>query len=145
MNLLPSGLPVEVADEETLARFVLSSRNRSWTEKDGWRIKPPAFIPDPHDDLSVSRVGDLPESEIKSYGKPVAEKQGKTLYGAALVSAGLVRSISLEVESDEGPPRHANVVRWPKESDPKEQKSKRQLLAAELASEARFVLIVNPS
>jgi len=141
MSFLVSGLPFEVAEEETLARFVLVSKYRSQPEPGRWRVKPPAFIPDPHDDLSVSRVGGLPDSELETYGRPVAETQGKPLYGAALVNAALVRSLNLEIEADEGPPRHANILRWPQETDPKEQKARRQLIATELADAARYLPI----
>lgn len=141
MSHLTSGLPFKVAEEESLARFVLVSKYRSQPETGRWRVKPPAFIPDPHDDLSVSRVEGLPDSDIETYGRPVAEIQRKPLYGAALVNAALVRALSLEVEADEGPPRHANIVRWPKETDPKEQKARRQLIATELADAARYLPI----
>jgi hypothetical protein len=138
MSHLPSGLPVEVAHEEALARFVLSSRYRKGTSEEGWRVLYPAFIPDPYNDLSVSRVTDLPVLEVGALGKPVAEKQGKTLYGAAKLSAGIVRANALDVVSDEPPLRHANIIAWPKDSDPKEQKARRQALATELAARSQY-------
>lgn len=141
MTTLPSGLPVAVGDEETLSRCVLVSRYFSEPEPNKWRVKYPAFIPDPHDELSVSRVEGLPDSELETYGRPVADSQGKTLYGVALVKTSIVRSGGLEVQADEGPPRHANIVNWAKSSDPKEQKAARQAVALELAENSRFVPI----
>ncbi|MFV1994678.1 MAG: hypothetical protein ACC661_04515 [Verrucomicrobiales bacterium] len=138
---LPSGLPESVGDDETLARFVLASKHFSQPQEGHWRVKYPAFIPDPHDDLSVSRVEGLPSDSIAKLGRPVAAKQRKALYGAALVKCGLIRRQSLDILADEPPERHANIVGWPKESDRKEQKSRRQLIALELAESSRFIEI----
>ncbi len=141
MTTLPSGLPVTVGDEETLSRCVLHSKYFSQPESGKWRVKHPAFMPDPYDDLSVSRVEGLPENDLEIYARPVAIEQGKKLYGVALVKTRRVRQEGLEVEAAELPERHANIVDWPKDRDPKEQKSKRQAIATELATECRFVPI----
>jgi hypothetical protein len=59
------------------------------------------------------------------------------LYGAAIVKAGVVRAVRLDVLSDEPPLRHAVIKDWPWiGNDPEAIKAEQKRLAALLASAA---------
>lgn len=129
MALLPSGLPEHVDDEEELARFLTQSNQFNTTI-----VKPAAFLPNPRDrETSVSRHGSEPISEFWRLGLVAAGT--RTLYGAAIFKAHIVRDAQLEVSADEPPARHAVIHNWPWiESDPDIQKAKQKELAARIAS-----------
>jgi hypothetical protein len=66
--------------------------------------------------------------------------QGRTIHGAALLKAREVRVASLEVVSDEPPPRHAAIRNWPWiEEDPELQRAQQKELANSLASTAELL------
>jgi hypothetical protein len=70
----------------------------------------------------------------------IVEKEGRTLHGAAIVSAGVVRAEKLEVVAAEPPPRHAAITGWPwHESDPDLQKSQQKEIANRLASQSKLI------
>jgi hypothetical protein len=57
--------------------------------------------------------------------------------GAAIVRAGDVRAVLLEVLADEPPPRHAAIRGWPwLDDDPDLRKAERKERAAQIASKA---------
>lgn len=129
--MLPSGLPDHVDDNEDLARF-LSQRNQF----NAMMVKPAVFLPNPKDrETSVSRHGLEPFARLWEIG--LAAAGTRTLYGAAIFKAHVVRNAQLEVMADEPPPRHAVIRGWPWiESDPELQKAKQKELAALVASAA---------
>jgi hypothetical protein len=141
MNSLPSGLSEHVGDSEDLCRFLTSSgdflANRGI-------VKPRVFLPNPKNlETSVFRHGAEPASglwEIASNEIPPE----RSVHGAGIVKAGVVRKVALEVIADETPPngpRHANIIGWPLDSnDPEEQKSRWKDLANAVSKEANLVL-----
>lgn len=127
--MLPSGLPEHVDDEEELARFLTQGNQFNTTI-----VKPAAFLPNPRDcETSVSRHGSEPRAELWELG--LAAAGTRTLYGAAIFKAHVVRDAQLEVSADEPPARHAVIQDWPWiDNDPELQKAKQKELAALIAS-----------
>ncbi len=117
----------EIRPSENLARFVLFS---GWIRHADQTIKPDAFIPYPHSDLSVTRHQNLTEESLWKIGQAIAIARRTTLYGRADLRAATVRQQSLEIEPApiEGNPNHANIFRWP--ADKPSQKIIAQQLAA---------------
>jgi hypothetical protein len=137
MNTLPSGLPAHVADDEPLARFLTSSR---WFNTTG--AKHVAFLPNPHNgETSVFRHDKTPEDQLWKIGTDeVASVSQKNIHGAAFIKTGDVRKESLEVESFEPPEKHANIEKWPIDSDPVLQKARQKEIAMALAEKADLLL-----
>jgi len=123
-----------VSPEERLARFVLRT---DWVRSD-LTVRPEAFIPHPHKDLSVSRHLARPEPELWSEGKAVATARGLQLHGRADFLASDTLAQNLRVEADPLPENthHAVVVGWPPE------KAVQKIKALKLAAAARFVPFV---
>ncbi len=74
----PADVP-PVDGDKLLARFVLQ---RSHVRADQ-TVKPDAFIPHPHHELSVTRHRSATPAEIWMAGQAVADVRAKTLYGRA--------------------------------------------------------------
>jgi hypothetical protein len=94
-------------------------------------------MPPPDLRLSVFRIDGLQLEEIWEIGQREvidAMCQPKRLHGIADVKVSTVQKNDLEVEPDNIPPRHANIIGWP------EEKAQRMLIAQELAAEAKLVL-----
>jgi len=124
------GVPEDVSDDEWLARYILYRRH---IRRDGsGSVKPEAFIPHPHADLSVTRYLALDEFQIWRTGQGVAKQTGKTLYGRADVVAANFTRHRLSVNSDPLPdnPNHANISNWPAD------KPAQKMLAIEIAKDA---------
>lgn len=135
MEMLPSGLPKLVDDEEGLARFLTSS-----SQFNAAGVKPSAFLPNPKNgETSVFRHGSHPSESLWR----IAEEHlpaNRNLHGAALCTAKHVRSASLDVVSKEPPPRHANIVGWPSSSIyPELGKAEQMERAILIAQQASFV------
>lgn len=97
-------------------------------------MKPRAFMPR-DGETSVFRTAGLELSEILDIGvQEVAAPRGRTLYGLGQLDSRDVRETRLDIQANEPPPRHANIVGWP--GDPAEQLS----LAQELSRRARLAL-----
>lgn len=121
-------LPLDVQDDERLARYILYRRHIRRDDS----VRPEAFMPHPHVDLSVTRHLGLNESQIWKIGQRVADQRGKPLFGRAdVVSMGFTQH-RLKVVGDPIPdnPNHANVSNWPSE------KSQQKILALEIAKAA---------
>jgi len=58
----------------------------------------------------------------------------ENVYGFANIIASAVCEMDLDVDPDNNPPRHADIVGWPQE------KSERMLIAQELAAKATLRL-----
>lgn len=127
---------IPVADEELLARFVLTKRHIT---RDGVVLKAEALLPYKWVELSVSRHRGLDEAELWTLGQEVARERSKSeareipLLGRADFGARTARRQKLDVLPAEPPRNHANVVAWP------EEKSAQMSLAQELAAKSRFV------
>jgi hypothetical protein len=132
MVMLASGLSEIVADDEDLARFLMSS-----SYFNAKMVKPAAFLPSPRDqETSVFRHGSEPRETLWLTGLECAAA-GRTLHGAAIVKAREVRSALLEVAADEPPPRHAVIRGWPYlDNDPELQKAQQKERANSIASKA---------
>ena len=134
---MPASPPVCIPDAEKLARFVLSADH---LRADG-TVRPNAFIPHPHPDLSVTRHAELPERELWSRGHAVAaEVRAKLtrllpLLGRADVTADVYLKQTLRLESAPVPgnPEHVNITGWPAD------KPAQKIIAQEIAVRAHFV------
>ncbi len=129
---LSSGLPEIVSDDELISRF-LTSRGSHFNKT---AVKQAAFIPNRHNGrLSV----------VRHPGEPVEEAQRIALddfklpkvHGVGVVSAEQIREERLDLDADDTPPRHADIIGWPwLEEDPEFGKSERKLKAIALAQKA---------
>ena len=136
MTPLPSGLPETVGDDEGLARFLNSS-----SQYTSVMAKPAAFLPNPKDrETSVFRHGPEPQADLWKIGREHLPP-GRTLHGAALVTARSVRATLLDVIATEPPARHAAVVGWPWGDDPELQKAQQKERAILLAQAAELLLV----
>jgi hypothetical protein len=136
MSTLLSGLPVHVADDETLARFITSS---SYINSMG--VKPAAFLPNPNNgETSVFRHGKTPEDSLWEIGEvEVASIGQRNIHGVAFIKTGDVRKESLDVESFEPPEKHADIKGWPVGSDLELQKAKQKEIALSLAENSELL------
>ena len=123
----------DVQPLETLARYLLQSNQFSRGKN---RVKSNAFMPHPvRLNLSVFRIQGLESEEIWRIGeKHVFAPRGKKLYGTGKIVASNFHEHQLPVVSKEPPPRHVDILGWPKEKDTQ------KLIAHELAAEATLVL-----
>lgn len=128
--LVPERVP-PVAPDEQVARFVLFSRHFRSSDH---TVKPDAFIPHPHADLSVMRHLQAAEDEIWQEGRRVATARDVSLYGRADVSVTTFRAQSVDVVAAPIPenPNHANAVGWANE------KAEQKLKAIEIALKATY-------
>lgn len=125
---------VPVADEERLARFVLTERH---IRKTDGTVRAEAFAPFKHVEMSVTRHRDLSEEELWAMGRQVAEARTLPLLGRADFLASEAHEQNLDVKPAEPPRNHANVIGWPPE------KPAQMIRALEIASRATY--IANPA
>ncbi len=118
-----------VADDEKLARFILF---RNWIRNDS-TVRPDAFIPYPHPNLSVYRHIGLAEPEVWQIGRAIANARPAKLYGRADILASDVKHHSLRIEPTPTPKNHANITGWP------ERKPEQKIIALKIAASAHFV------
>src|SRR6266851_2356703 len=109
--IYPTNVP-EVSSEETFARYVLQS---SHIRKSDRTLKPYAFIPHPHRELSVTRHLLATEEEIWSVGEAVATARGKTLHGRGDIRAAvcLTQQLTVRPAPVTGNSNHAEISGWP--------------------------------
>jgi len=139
MSLL-SGLSEEINDDETIARFLISSNHFNAS-----KVKPNAFLPNPKDgQTSVFRQPPEPVGELRQLG---IENGLGNLHGAAMLRAGDIRQAGiasndcLDVSSKEPPLRHGNIVGWPwKMEDRQYGKAQQKELALVLAKAAEKLI-----
>ena len=134
MSILPSGLLEAVGDSELLARFIRYSGHYVATKN---RIKYAAFLPDKaEDETSVFRVDGLTDLEVSTVG--TQNVPSGSFHGMAVIRADVARKQKLEVISAEPPGRHAVFQKWPLDFDEDEQRSKRMVIAMELAERSTY-------
>lgn len=128
---------MDVDESERLSRFLFFSR---WFARETQRVKPNAFVPHPHIELSVSCTEGLDDSVVWQVGQETAtsRKDKPTLHGRADLKAQAVRKQNLEVIRDDNPLYHANICGW--EGEKAAQISKAQQMAAE----SSLVLLPSP-
>jgi len=121
-----------VASDERLSRYILQ---RNHIRKSDNTVKQDAFIPHPHEDLSVTRHLDLDQEAIWSIGEEVARQTGKNLYGRAenLAATYLDQKLTVSSAPITGNPNHANVSGWPAD------KPMQKMIAIEIAAKSRYV------
>jgi hypothetical protein len=126
-----------VTAEERISRFVFDSGHFG-----GGHVRFRAFLP-PKDrrDVSVTRTEGLDEETVWADGQRVADAHVRALLARgdlipARVRAIAVEDFSLDVEADEPPLRHANIVGFPSIV----QKQIQKILAGELADIARLAV-----
>jgi len=111
-----ASLPPDPTPDELTARYL---HQRDHFAPVSGRVKPRAFHPAPKDHkTSVFRISGLSENEIWRFGEVyVAAVVERKILARAEVSVGQVDGIGLRVETDEPPPRHANITGWASEKD----------------------------
>jgi len=125
-------LPSKVSPSESLARYLTHHNHYSTFNN---VVKRYAFQPPPNLRLSVFRIDGLILEEVWKIGRVnMAPLPGKDICGFANIMASAVYKAHLDVEPDNNPPRHADIVGWPQE------KSERMLIAQELAARATLRL-----
>jgi hypothetical protein len=122
--------PVE--PNELLARYVVYS---SHIRRSNSTLKPDAFMPHPHRELSVTRHVAATVEELWSIGERVAAASGKALHGRGDVGAKVCIDQNLAVKATPlaDNPNHADVVGWPAD------KPAQKMIAQEIAAACRFV------
>jgi hypothetical protein len=116
---------------ESLARFLTSRTQFSRLTN---RVKYSAFMPK-DGATSVFRISELDDQEIWELGDlHVASPPERPVRGYADLTVLDVRSLLLEVDPDDEPPRHAGIVNWP------EEKESQKLVAIDLAAVAALKL-----
>lgn len=132
----PANVP-PVSDDELLVRYIL---HKSHIRASDRSLKPDAFIPHPHTDLSVTRHLMATDGELWSVGQGVATARGKTLYGRGDFSAAVCVTLRLTIQAAPvaGNPNHANVKGWPAE------KPLQKILAQQIAAVTKFVEMPGP-
>jgi len=124
----------EISGRETIARYITSKR---WFSRKKNIVKPQAFMPPPNHRLSVFRIDNLSETEIWKIGfNKVISKMNppRNLRGRADILALNILENNLQIEPDNIPPRHADIVGWP------ELKEEQKSIAQELAAKASLML-----
>lgn len=131
---LPSGLSCAPLPEETLARALFSDNQFNTIGP-----KYSAFLPSSTDKTSVFRQCDLDANLLRAACEAAAAGHGKPAKRVAITKVSHVLAQRLSVLPSEPPPRHADIVNWPKNPDPERQKADRRAIALELAASARLV------
>lgn len=117
---LESGRELKIEDCEALARFAISKSQFSREQK---RPKPNLFTPNPHTELSVSRIDDLDAPIVCDLGNDVAHQRGKEkALGYATLNSSDPRDFGLDVIASEPPMHHANITGWSNHADLAEKK-----------------------
>ena len=128
-------LPSKVSPSESLARYLTHKNHYSPLNNS---VRPAAFQPPPNLRLSVFRIDGLMLKEVWEIGQVdvinAMTPPKKNLRGFADIKASAVYEKNLDVDPDNNPPRHADIVGWPQE------KSERKLIAQELAARATLRL-----
>jgi hypothetical protein len=116
---------------ENLARYIFQ---RNHFSSQNHTVRYAAFMPPPSNHLSVFRISGLAEHEIWKVGHEVGEKSARSLLGRADIKALSVIEAGLNIDADDIPPRHADIIGWPEED------SAIKLKAIELAEKAQLRL-----
>jgi hypothetical protein len=121
----------QLSPSDKLSRFITSSNYIS-AEKN--IVKRGAFMPPPHNGLSVFCTQNLQEGQIWSLANVILLNPPRRIEYRADITVNQVKQLHLDVDPDNIPEHHANITGWPGE------KSEKMLLAQELASKATLKL-----
>ncbi|WP_420263729.1 hypothetical protein [Candidatus Magnetominusculus dajiuhuensis] len=122
---------VKVDTSENLTRFIFSKNDFRSSDE---HVRYSAFMPPSNKLLSVFRIFDLADPEVWELGDKVGILRERTLLARADIKVSNVNDSGLDVDANDDPPRHANIVGWP------EEKSEIKLKAIELADRAQLHL-----
>ncbi len=127
----PAHVP-PVEPNETLARFILFSRHFRSSDR---TVKPDAFIPHPHSELSMTRHAEATPVEIWAEGERVAGLRAVALYGRADVEVVVFTDKGLRVKAApiSNNPNHVNASNWPTE------KPAQKMMALLISIKSRYV------
>lgn len=102
---------MSVGTEERIFRFLFSKR---WFAVTTQRVKPDAFIPHPHVELSVSCTEGLDDSVLWELGKQTTENRADQpkLHGRANLKEKTIFSQDLKIIRDDNPLYHTNIRGW---------------------------------
>lgn len=129
-------LPSQPEANEPIARFLTSKSDFSAQQR---RVRERAFLPHPAlHECSVFRVESLETWEIFRLGREHVKV--RRIYGYAEFAVRDATSLDLEVSPAEPPPRHANIIGWPRDRDPAMEEARQLLIAKELAMRATLRL-----
>ena len=119
----------EIDRNDPLARFIFSRRHFSPSKK---VVKAPAFIPGSDLQTSVFRIHELREREIRDIGENVGRTQNppRSPRARGEIKVVSVINVGLGVLPDEPPPRHAEIVGWPRDDKPQQLEMAKLLAAA---------------
>jgi len=117
-----------VNESEKLGRYLYSKNHYRPSNN---TVRHTAFMPPSDRRLSVFIISGLNERDIWSIGENLRNLE---LLGCADIIANHVYKSELNIEVDNNPLRHANIVNWPEED------SAIKLKAMELAQNARLQL-----
>lgn len=121
---------IRINTSEDLARFIFSRSQFSPSNK---RVKYSAFMPSPlNKGLSVFCISGLSEHQVWKIGETVGTQRNLPLLARADIKALSVTATGLEIDADDNPPRHANIVGWPEEHSAVILKAKELAEKAEL-------------
>lgn len=116
---------------EILSRYLFAESQYRTSDHS---IRHTAFMPPGDLRLSVFRTSGLNEKDVWSIGEDIGQESKRTLHGKGDLIASEVTRVNLNIDPDNVPARHANVVGWPPE------KHRQQLIAQKLASVATLKL-----
>lgn len=107
----PNNVP-EVFENENLVRFILSKSEFSASTME---VKPTAFVPYSHTELSMNRQREATIDETWTCARTVARLREKSLYGLVNVPVSACIEVGLVVKAApiEGNPNHVNVGPFP--------------------------------
>lgn len=92
---------------------------------------------------SVFDIKGLSHAAIETIGDSVGAARGKPPKGRGEFGYSDVEGAGLQFDRDDSPPRHGNLVGWPREGP--ELKARIKAIAVDLASRADLVLRESPS
>ncbi len=117
---------------EYLTRFIFSRGHFRTSDN---RVKHQAFEPNKNLETSVFRIDSLDDFSIwQLYTDHVQRNNPRTLYGRADVKADTIYNVNLDIQPNEPPPRHADIVNWP------DSKDARMSLAQQIAADSVLLL-----
>ncbi len=115
-----------------VARF-LTQKGHYSSEKN--IVKPSAFLPNRNRETSVFGIDNLSHQEIISIGlNNISTQSGTAPKGRAEILTKEIYNAKLDIDYNDIPPRHCNIINWP------EQKHSQKLKALILASKSVLYL-----
>jgi hypothetical protein len=108
---------VEVLENENVARYIYQSNHYRPSDN---TVKHHAFMPPDDKKVSVFRTEGLAESEVWA----LSDAQGDRIVKArADIVIRVINATGLQIDPDDEPPRHANIVGWPSDKEASMEKA----------------------